>query len=69
MLVCHCKGVNCAKIKKEIHQGAWTLEDLIKRTGCCTGCGSCEELVQDILDKEGILVEDYLENHPARATE
>lgn len=69
MLVCHCKGVNCTKIKKEIQQGAWTIDELIKRTGCCTGCGNCEDLVQEILDKEEPLVEEHLYTHPAHKTE
>ena len=60
MLVCHCKRVNDKKIRDEIRKGALTLDDVIKRTGCCTGCGSCEDVVQEILDEEEPKIDDKL---------
>lgn len=64
MLICHCKRVTDRDIKKAIHKGAWTLDDVIKRTGCCMGCGTCEDAVQGILDKEMSFIDNQMKNHP-----
>jgi bacterioferritin-associated ferredoxin len=52
MLVCHCKNIKEFLIRKVIKEGCHELDDIIDYTGVCTGCGSCEPIVEDILDEE-----------------
>ena len=50
MYVCLCHGVTDRAIRAAADQGARDLSDLAMMTGASTGCGSCGELAQQILD-------------------
>ena len=54
---CHCKNVTYAQIQNAVRQGARTLEEVQKRTGCGTGCGQCREFIQ-------YLIRDLVEEEP-----
>lgn len=38
---CHCTGVGRALVLKAIAEGCTTVEEIRRRTGACSGCGSC----------------------------
>ena len=50
MYVCICAAVTEAEILGEIECGAHTAEDLSDRTLAGTGCGSCLERIDGLLD-------------------
>lgn len=49
--ICHCMDVDYETIKKAVEDGAKTVEDIKEMTQASTGCGGCEEEVQEILDE------------------
>ncbi len=49
MYVCICNAVTEKMIRAAAAEGAATLDDLQRMTGCATTCGSCAELAEDIL--------------------
>jgi len=50
MIICHCKRVTAQHLIESVENGAETLEDLKKATGCCSDCCGCEDAVKEILD-------------------
>ena len=52
MIVCLCKGVTDRAVRRCAQQGATSLEEVSRRTGAGTGCGSCHSLVRVILAEE-----------------
>jgi len=48
-IVCHCSGTTEGKIIALIKTGAVTLDDISRKTGACSGCGSCECAVMELL--------------------
>ena len=48
---CHCMEVSYEKIKKAIEDGAKTVDDIKEMTEASTGCGGCEDEIQEILDE------------------
>lgn len=50
-IVCHCMDVSYGTIKKAIEEGAKTLDDIKEMTDASTGCGGCEDEIQEILDE------------------
>ena len=51
---CHCKNVTYAQIRSAVRQGAKTVEQVQRITGCGTGCGQCREFIEH-------LIRDFLE--------
>lgn len=51
-LICICMTVSRAEIIEAIRSGKHTLEDLKTALLCCTGCGTCEPRVREILETE-----------------
>ncbi|MDE0691055.1 MAG: (2Fe-2S)-binding protein [Gammaproteobacteria bacterium] len=51
MYVCFCAGVNEAEIQRAISQGTVDVNSLADELGVGTGCGSCREFVQDIVNE------------------
>jgi len=52
-IICSCMDVSEHEIVHAIQkQGACTLQDIEDITGAMTGCGSCTEQVEDILQRE-----------------
>lgn len=49
-VLCICRGITEADIKKAVENGAETLDEVIDATGCCTRCGACTREIQDFMD-------------------
>ncbi|MDR2475146.1 MAG: (2Fe-2S)-binding protein [Bacteroidales bacterium] len=50
--VCHCMGVNYGEIMNAIETGNLkTIEEVGEATGAGTGCGGCQDMIQDILNE------------------
>ena len=52
MFVCLCKGVTDRAIRAEVARGACTAEEIAACTGAGTGCGSCRDEVEQIVESE-----------------
>lgn len=51
-IICHCFEVSREEIKKAIkEQGLKTVEEVGEVTNAGTGCGGCQEQIQEILDE------------------
>ncbi len=48
-IICDCSGTSKEKVKQLIHQGMNTLDQISSATGACSGCGSCDIIILDIL--------------------
>lgn len=49
-IVCECKGVTDVQIENLVKTDqAKTYEDLVRLTGCGTGCGKCQNKIKDML--------------------
>ncbi len=48
-MVCHCRGVNDRRIRREIAEGADTVEQIAVRCGAGSRCGGCVETVREVL--------------------
>ena len=51
MYVCICHSVTEKDIKASIKNGAETIQDLQVMTGCATGCGSCLDYAEELIQK------------------
>jgi bacterioferritin-associated ferredoxin len=49
MYVCICKAVTDKMIRAAAAEGAASLADLNRMTGCAGGCGSCADLAREVL--------------------
>ena len=49
--VCLCNGITERSIRDAAAGGVRSVDELAMHTGCGTGCGSCVELAQQILDE------------------
>ena len=51
-IICHCFEVSREEIEKTIREkGLKTIEEVGENTNAGTGCGGCQEQIQEILDK------------------
>ena len=50
-VICDCTGTTHAKIEDLVTKGYDTVDKIASATGAGTGCGSCDVLIQEILDK------------------
>lgn len=50
-VICTCTGTTEEKIKQLIDKGADSLDKISSATGANTGCGSCDVLIIELLDK------------------
>jgi bacterioferritin-associated ferredoxin len=53
MIICHCHGVTDREIRRAVRDGARSLRMIGSACGAGSGCGGCQEAVQEILDGEG----------------
>lgn len=51
MYVCICKAVTDREIRKAAAKGADNLYELREKLGVASGCGSCADHAQEILDE------------------
>jgi len=49
MYVCICNAVTENMIRRAAAEGARTVADLTRTTGCAGGCGSCADLAEQVL--------------------
>lgn len=49
--LCNCMSLTRTQLKSEIHSGCDTFDLLRQATGVATGCGTCLECVQDLIDE------------------
>lgn len=51
-IICHCFEVSREEIEKAIQEkGLKTVEEVGENTNAGTGCGGCQEQIQEILDR------------------
>lgn len=51
-IVCHCFDVTREDIEKAIKEkGLKTVEEVAEETQAGSGCGGCQEVIQEILDE------------------
>ena len=51
-IICHCFEVSREEIENEIREkGLKTVEEVGEATNAGTGCGGCQEQIQEILDE------------------
>ena len=51
-IICHCFEVSREEIENEIREkGLKTVEEVGEVTNAGTGCGGCQEQIQEILDE------------------
>lgn len=49
MIACHCQALTDSDIICAIVDGALTVSDIAKATLATTDCGSCKDLIQELL--------------------
>lgn len=49
MYICICNAVTEKTIREAVRDGARSVFDLSLRTGCATQCGTCTDVVRDIM--------------------
>ena len=58
---CECRELSFAGLLSYARRhGITTIEELIEATGCCTGCGSCRPLLEELLRTGKLRVGDQL---------
>ena len=50
MYVCLCQGVTDQDISDAVSAGAQSLADIQRELGAATGCGTCREFTEKLLD-------------------
>jgi len=50
-VICDCTGTTRAKVQQLIDDGANSLDDISDATGACTGCGACDILVIEMIER------------------
>ena len=50
MYVCICKAISDNDIKAAVLDGAEDLETIAETLGAGTGCGTCREFTQEVID-------------------
>ncbi|MCK5831974.1 MAG: (2Fe-2S)-binding protein [Methylococcales bacterium] len=50
-IICTCTGTTEEKVKQLIAKGANNLDKIASATGASTGCGSCDVLIEELLEK------------------
>ena len=50
-VICRCFNVSAGDIEDAVKAGDNTFEAVQARTGCCSGCGCCEEDVRDLIEE------------------
>jgi len=53
-VICYCSGTSKAKVQALIDHGVDTLDSISNMTGACSGCGSCETAILELLADCGV---------------
>lgn len=67
MIVCSCFGTPCRIIRKEIGNGARSVEEIGDRCEAGTGCGACREQIGEMLEASEACPHRLKEDKPAAA--
>lgn len=51
MYVCICKAISDQDIKSAVIDGADDIEKVAEQLGAGTGCGTCREFAQEVIDQ------------------
>ena len=51
MIVCVCHGIPCKRIRSVIREGAETVDAVGAACGAGTDCGSCREMIDDLIEE------------------
>ena len=51
MYVCLCQAVRDAEVRQAVAAGVEDVEQLAEELGVGTGCGTCRELAQSLIDE------------------
>ena len=61
MYVCICHGITDKDIRKAARNGVTSVSQLAAETGATTGCGSCLDMAEDILQQQAVQQPDFLQ--------
>ncbi|PCJ30586.1 MAG: (2Fe-2S)-binding protein [Gammaproteobacteria bacterium] len=50
-IICDCTGTSYQKVQLLLDNGATSLDEISDATGACTGCGSCDILVIEMVEQ------------------
>lgn len=65
MFRCECKQLSFVALKSFARRrGITRIEDLMRATGCCTGCGRCRPYVEELLRSGKLICGDRLIDLP-----
>jgi bacterioferritin-associated ferredoxin len=53
-IICDCSGTTRAKVNQLIDQGIDNVDRISAITGACSGCGACDTLVEEMLNKTDV---------------
>jgi len=48
-IICHCSGTTEETIKTLLTNNITDLDEISRKTGACSGCGSCESAVLELI--------------------
>ena len=48
-IICHCSGTTKQTIKALLSNNINDLDEISRKTGACSGCGSCESSVLELI--------------------
>ncbi len=51
MFACICRAVTSERVSTAIDNGAATVEAVSSATGACTGCGTCRDRIENMIDE------------------
>jgi NAD(P)H-nitrite reductase large subunit len=51
-IICHCEEITYKEIIEAITNGATTVNDISNATDAGIACGTCIEIIEDILEEE-----------------
>ena len=51
MIVCSCHGIPCSRIRSIIREGAQTVDAVGAAYGAGTDCGSCRDLIDELIEE------------------
>jgi bacterioferritin-associated ferredoxin len=51
MYVCVCRGITDRDIRKAIAEGASSVSDVAQMLGAGTGCGTCRDFTQELIQE------------------
>jgi bacterioferritin-associated ferredoxin len=63
---CLCKGIAFEQLLPSARREGWSLDELMRRTGCGTGCGLCRPYLRRMLATGETVFRELLWEEPPR---